>query len=197
MQCFGMVGGFRRCKNNARFLACSRHKLQIIIFILITIPGIIATYIAFGGFVYRLCDGWINKKETSLIESLGYSNSDVEAIYPMDLAKKVGAVYIAGMCPRMPCFQFQYQGIDEVEGSKFANIAIAGEWEGMKIDDFDSYIFGVPMERGFAVLLTSYTYDIIFEILDDRISSIKGTITVLKGTNTNNSGFGIRTVKCP
>lgn len=44
MQCLGRNRDISRCKNSAKFLFCKKHKYQIIVFLLITLPGILLTY---------------------------------------------------------------------------------------------------------------------------------------------------------
>ncbi len=40
MQCLGRTKSLERCKSRARFLVCHRHTLQLVVLLLITIPGL-------------------------------------------------------------------------------------------------------------------------------------------------------------
>ena len=44
MQCLGRTKNLGRCKNRAKFLVCHRHTLQLVVLLLITIPGLSVTY---------------------------------------------------------------------------------------------------------------------------------------------------------
>jgi heat shock protein HspQ len=44
MRCLGRTNSFIRCKNLTRFLVCKKHRYQLFILIIITIPSIILTF---------------------------------------------------------------------------------------------------------------------------------------------------------
>ncbi|MCK8479031.1 hypothetical protein [Psychroserpens algicola] len=44
MRCLGRTAQLSRCKNNCRFLTCKRHKTQLIVFLIISLPSILLSY---------------------------------------------------------------------------------------------------------------------------------------------------------
>lgn len=67
MQCFGRNRDRTRCKNQTKFLFCKKHKHQLLIFLIITLPTIFLTYYGLYSLFFQDKETFIVRSSTSMV----------------------------------------------------------------------------------------------------------------------------------
>jgi len=113
-----------------------------------------------------------------------------------DLRKDLGAKLQAGKCPEKPCFRIEVRNIDMRDNPPSLYLVISGTWGGNVMPDWHGISFSLPIKQGCHLELPSPEFDVKFEILEDRISSLRAWVAIFNGTASNQAP-GRWSSECP
>lgn len=132
-----------------------------------------------------------------LITQIGYDEEDIEAVYPLKLAKEEGKIFTFGPCDREPCFYLLYHGTAEEDGVPVASLGLGGNIGSVKTESPIPYMrVDIPIRKGCGAQFKSQERDIVVETIEDRVTELRGRVTVLTGTLVDSDGIGYSFIGC-
>jgi hypothetical protein len=104
-----------------------------------------------------------------------------------------GQALSIGSCPQPPCFLVT---LDDVEmGPKpKVTLGISGVWEGIYMPQA-GFSFDLPIVRGCGFKFITADHDLIFEVLDDRLSSPRAVMGSFPGSGPK-GGATVKELGC-
>ena len=141
-------------------------------------------------------DGVSKETDTYFPRRIDVNDPAVINVRMYDLRKEAGSSIDIGACPAEPCFRVLYEKMDIDSDPPKVFLHVAGEWEGYDVPRFQGVVLSVPVRRGCGFTLLSPNYNLVFEIQDDRVESIRAWAAILKGTHSG-SGLHIKEMSCP
>jgi len=122
------------------------------------------------------------------------SDPSIEFWRKFDLPKQVGAPIYVGNCPMMPCVSFEITNLSLPPRMPFATIAIGVISDGI-VSPERTFNIDIRIEKGCGGSFNTHEYDFVFEIVDDRVTSLTGVIAFFPG-KTIESGFRMDSIGC-
>lgn len=117
----------------------------------------------------------------------------LELVRFYDLKAGKNQVLGFGKCPGVPCFLITLEDVILGENPT-VKVAIGGQWTGLSVPA-GTLSFQFPLQKGCGFTFRADQYDVIFEVLNDRPSSLRAVIGALRGS-WSDSGFMVEEVGC-
>jgi hypothetical protein len=133
------------------------------------------------------------KKLRPILEFYG---PNTQLIRSYDLRKEPGATIAIGKCPESPCFRITLKGIEDTPNrGPSAQLSFDGVWPGTEWVP-QAVVYALSLKRGCRITFEVPSYDVMFVIEDDRVSSLKAGIGISSAPSTR-TGWRAADRKCP
>jgi hypothetical protein len=109
------------------------------------------------------------------------SDQNIALVAPFDLRKGAGQTATLGDFPNKPSVRVRIMSIDLLDSVPKASISVGVNLEGVFASE-RGIGFNVALVRGRGFRMQGQPYDVVFEITDDKVSTISGWLAVTKGT---------------
>lgn len=100
---------------------------------------------------------------------------------------------VLGSCPREPCFIVTLVGA-ELTPKPIVHVGIGGTWAGISVQK-DGFNFSLPLANRCGFTFKTGEYDLLFEVVDDRVSNLRAVLGALRGSGPT-SGIMMKEVGC-